>query len=106
VGSGTGILIPKTKKYKPGSIYACDLSRRILEQLKKNYPYVKTIMADVRELFKRQISNFTPTSMTRSAGRLKNEVTSAALRNIKMKRFARHRAIELFSPMARFSRLM
>jgi SAM-dependent methyltransferase len=50
VGSGTGILIPIIKKYKPGSIYACDLSRRMLEQLKKNYPYVKTIMADVRDL--------------------------------------------------------
>jgi SAM-dependent methyltransferase len=50
VGSGTGILIPIIKKYKPGSIYACDLSRRMLEQLKKNYSYVKTIMADVRDL--------------------------------------------------------
>ncbi len=34
VGSGTGILIPLIKKYKPGTIYACDLSRRMLEQLK------------------------------------------------------------------------
>ena len=50
VGSGTGILIPIIKKYKPGSIYACDLSRRMLEQLKENYPDVKTIMADVRDL--------------------------------------------------------
>ncbi|MCJ7538870.1 MAG: methyltransferase domain-containing protein [Desulfobacterales bacterium] len=50
VGSGTGILIPIIKKYKPGSIYACDLSRRMIEQLKENYPYVKTIMADVRDL--------------------------------------------------------
>ncbi len=50
VGTGTGILIPIIKKYKPGSIYACDLSRRMLEQLKENYPYVKTIMADVRDL--------------------------------------------------------
>ena len=50
VGSGTGILIPIIKKYKPGNIYACDLSRRMLEQLIKNYPYVKTIMADVRDL--------------------------------------------------------
>ncbi len=38
VGSGTGILIPIIKKYKPGSIYACDLSRRMLEQLKKKLP--------------------------------------------------------------------
>lgn len=50
VGSGTGILIPIIKKYKPGSIYTCDLSRRMHEQLKKNYPYVKTIMEDVRDL--------------------------------------------------------
>ena len=50
VGSGTGILIPIIKKYKPGSIYACDLSRRMLKRLRENYPYVKTIMADVRDL--------------------------------------------------------
>lgn len=50
VGSGTGILIPIIKKYKPGYIYACDLSARMLEQLRKNYPYVNTIMADVRDL--------------------------------------------------------
>ncbi|MFC1895548.1 class I SAM-dependent methyltransferase [Thermodesulfobacteriota bacterium] len=50
VGSGTGILIPIIKKYKPGSIYACDLSRRMLKQLRENYPYVKTILADVRDL--------------------------------------------------------
>ena len=50
VGSGTGILIPIIKKYKPGCIHACDLSARMLEQLRKNYPYVKTIMADVRDL--------------------------------------------------------
>ena len=50
VGSGTGILIPIIKEYNPDSIYACDLSGRMLEQLGKNYPYVETIMADVRDL--------------------------------------------------------
>ena len=50
VGSGTGILIPIIKKYKPGCIHACDFSEVMLEQLKKNYPYVKTIMADIRDL--------------------------------------------------------
>ncbi len=50
VGSGTGILIPIIKKYRPGCIHACDLSEAMLKQLKKNYPYVKTIMADVRDL--------------------------------------------------------
>lgn len=50
VGSGTGILVPIIKIYRPGRIYACDLSRRMLEQLSKNYPYVKTIEVDVRDL--------------------------------------------------------
>ena len=50
VGSGTGILMPIIKKYNPGRIYACDLSGRMLEQLTKNYPDVKTIMMDVRDL--------------------------------------------------------
>ncbi|MBW2206533.1 MAG: class I SAM-dependent methyltransferase, partial [Deltaproteobacteria bacterium] len=50
VGTGTGILIPIIKKYKPGRIHACDLSRRMLEQLRKNYPYVKTIVADIRDV--------------------------------------------------------
>ena len=50
VGSGTGILIPIIKKYSPGRIYACDLSGRMLEQLRHNYPYVKAIMADIRDL--------------------------------------------------------
>jgi ubiquinone/menaquinone biosynthesis C-methylase UbiE len=50
VGSGTGILIPIIKKYKPVHIHACDLSEGMLEQLRENYPYVKTIMADVRDL--------------------------------------------------------
>ncbi len=50
VGSGTGILIPIIKKYKPGCIHACDLSEGMLEQLRKNYPYVKTILADVQDL--------------------------------------------------------
>jgi len=50
VGSGTGILIPIIKRYRPDCIHACDLSEAMLEQLRKNYPYVKTIMADVRDL--------------------------------------------------------
>ncbi|MEJ2656322.1 MAG: class I SAM-dependent methyltransferase [Desulfobacterales bacterium] len=50
VGSGTGILIPIIKKYGPGCIHACDLSEEMLKQLRKNYPDVKTIMADVRDL--------------------------------------------------------
>ena len=50
VGTGTGILIPIIKKYKPGRIHACDLSETMVEQLSKHYPYVETIVADVRDL--------------------------------------------------------
>lgn len=50
VGSGTGILIPIIKKYKPSCIYACDLSEDMLNQLRENYSFVKTILADVRDL--------------------------------------------------------
>jgi len=50
VGTGTGILIPIIKKYKPGRIHACDLSETMVEQLNKNYPHVETIVADVRDL--------------------------------------------------------
>jgi ubiquinone/menaquinone biosynthesis C-methylase UbiE len=50
VGTGTGILIPVIRQYKPGCIYACDLAEAMLRQLKENYPDVKTIQKDVREL--------------------------------------------------------
>jgi ubiquinone/menaquinone biosynthesis C-methylase UbiE len=50
VGSGTGILIPIIKKYRPGCIHACDLSEEMLKQLRTNYPDVKAIMADVRDI--------------------------------------------------------
>ena len=50
VGSGTGILIPIIKKYNPSCIHPCDLSEDMLNQLRENYPYVKTILADVRDV--------------------------------------------------------
>jgi ubiquinone/menaquinone biosynthesis C-methylase UbiE len=50
VGSGTGILIPIIKKYNPSCIHACDLSEDMLNRLRENHPYVKTILADVRDL--------------------------------------------------------
>ena len=50
VGSGTGILIPAIKKFKPDRIHACDLSEVMVEQLNKNYPHVETIVSDVRDL--------------------------------------------------------
>ena len=50
VGSGTGILVPQIRLYRPGRIYACDLSEEMLKQLKKNYPGVETVLSDVRDL--------------------------------------------------------
>lgn len=50
VGSGTGILIPLIRAYRPGSIVACDLSGKMLERLNRNYSGVKTVQADVRDL--------------------------------------------------------
>lgn len=50
VGSGTGILVPYIQKYEPGRIYACDLSKKMLGQLKIHYSDVKTIVSDVRDL--------------------------------------------------------
>jgi SAM-dependent methyltransferase len=50
VGSGTGILIPLIQAYAPAVIYACDLSDVMLAHLKEQYPYAKTLAADVRDL--------------------------------------------------------
>jgi SAM-dependent methyltransferase len=50
VGSGTGILIPIIRKYDPVQIYACDLSEKMLEQLNNNYPEVKTVRSDIKDL--------------------------------------------------------
>lgn len=50
VGSGTGVLVPLIRKYQPARIYACDLSEAMLGQLARNYAYVETILADVRDL--------------------------------------------------------
>ena len=50
IGTGTGILIPIIKKYRPGQIYACDLSQKMLAQLRRHYPDVKTFLVDVRDL--------------------------------------------------------
>jgi ubiquinone/menaquinone biosynthesis C-methylase UbiE len=41
VGSGTGILVPYIQKYEPGHIYACDLSKKMLRQLKKHSKYCR-----------------------------------------------------------------
>ena len=50
VGSGTGILVPIIRQYRPKRIYACDLSQKMLDQVRKNYPGVDTLLADVRDL--------------------------------------------------------
>jgi len=50
VGAGTGALTPLISKYKPGKIIACDLSRRMLDSLKRKYPYVETYHCDVKDL--------------------------------------------------------
>jgi len=50
VGAGTGILIPLIQLYEPKTIYACDLSDVMLAHLQEQYPYAKTIAADVRDL--------------------------------------------------------
>jgi ubiquinone/menaquinone biosynthesis C-methylase UbiE len=50
VGTGTGILMPFIQKYRPGCIYACDLSDEMLKRLRNNYSGIQTILADVRDL--------------------------------------------------------
>ena len=50
VGSGTGILVPIIRQYRPKRIYACDLSKKMLDQVRKNYPGVDTLLGDVRDL--------------------------------------------------------
>jgi SAM-dependent methyltransferase len=50
VGSGTGILIPFIREYGPKAIYASDLSQAMLDHLKEQYPFVHTIVGDVRDV--------------------------------------------------------
>ncbi|NVL90497.1 MAG: class I SAM-dependent methyltransferase [Desulfobacterales bacterium] len=50
VGTGTGILIPLIQAYEPDVIFACDISEMMLVHLQNQYPYAKTIAADVRDL--------------------------------------------------------
>ena len=44
------VLSALIQRHKPQYIYACDLSEAMLEQLRKNYTHVETILADVRDL--------------------------------------------------------
>jgi len=50
VGSGTGILIPLIRAFRPGRIIACDLSSKMLARLQSNYAGVETLQSDVRDV--------------------------------------------------------
>lgn len=50
VGAGTGVLVPLIDRYKPKTIYASDLSRAMLEHLGRRYPFVRTIVGDIRDV--------------------------------------------------------
>ena len=50
VGAGTGALIPDIRKFKPGRVYACDLSGKMLEHLQGRYPGVECYQCDIRDL--------------------------------------------------------
>jgi SAM-dependent methyltransferase len=50
VGTGTGILIPLIQRYRPGVIYACDLSEGMLKRLREKHAGVETLRSDVRDL--------------------------------------------------------
>jgi ubiquinone/menaquinone biosynthesis C-methylase UbiE len=50
VGTGTGALIPYFFSYKPKRIIACDLSKKMLSYLKKEFPQVETYLMDVKDL--------------------------------------------------------
>jgi SAM-dependent methyltransferase len=50
VGSGTGVMVPLIREYRPARIYACDLSEAMLGQLSSNHPYAEAILSDVRDL--------------------------------------------------------
>ena len=50
VGAGTGVLIPYFLPYKPKKIIACDLSPKMLANLKTKFPQVETYLMDVKDL--------------------------------------------------------
>ncbi len=50
VGTGIGVLIPMISAFKPGKMYACDLSEKMLERLKEKFPEVETYCCDVVDL--------------------------------------------------------
>ena len=50
LGTGTGVLVPLIRRYKPEKIYACDISDVMLTCLKEHYAYAETLLADARNL--------------------------------------------------------
>lgn len=50
VGTGTGALIPDIRTYAPGTISACDLSGKMLEQVARCYSEVQRHQCDIRDL--------------------------------------------------------
>lgn len=50
LGTGTGVLVPLIRRYKPEKIYACDISDAMLARLKEHYAYADTLLADARDI--------------------------------------------------------
>lgn len=50
VGTGTGILLPLIMRYAPTCIYANDLSKDMLESVKRKFPDVSTLHGDISRL--------------------------------------------------------
>lgn len=47
VGTGTGVLVPLIKSYRPSAILACDLAEKMLQRVREKYPEVRTWRADI-----------------------------------------------------------
>ena len=47
VGTGVGVLIPLIERCRPSLVLACDLAERMLARLRRKYPRVRAIQADI-----------------------------------------------------------
>jgi SAM-dependent methyltransferase len=47
VGTGVGVLIPLIERCHPSLVLACDLAERMLARLRRKYPRVRAIQADI-----------------------------------------------------------
>ena len=50
VGTGTGVLIPLIEAYRPAAILACDLAEEMLARVRRKYPHVRAIQADITQV--------------------------------------------------------